>query len=409
MSTLKGIFGNPKPKIRRNFIQENVRQLREMQEFWRNKDEHINSAAGRLKGSKFQNVSAKVPPHVTGSQPKSNEPNARDAVRTRAVRRSNSLSRTLEDGQSSQIRHVKQKGHAKGNSTASKRNNHENKDMDSDVTKRTDVSHCMRHHQSRDRPSSTELSFDMSEMSSNPSDRSPESRSMGCQTVDPKNWDKVFNEGVIKYPSSRQLPKSKTRLSGRGPPTREMGLQTDRVPSPTAAAGDTPTSNDSNEPDIQKLTLDELKESSADVCEPQSSKVNYVKMNAKSLTTRQRSPTQATDPLKAPPSYQRGVIPRYLRERQEEWQKEAEQRVLDTPDSSCPSGHVPLPDSERRETLKMLRKSYADLIQELNMMPVRTDTLRMRHRKMELEKQLNKIEEGIKVFSRPKVFVKIGA
>jgi hypothetical protein len=52
---------------------------------------------------------------------------------------------------------------------------------------------------------------------------------------------------------------------------------------------------------------------------------------------------------------------------------------------------------------------YTDLVQELNMMPVRTDTLRIRNRKIELEKQLNKIEEGIKVFSKPKVFVKIGA
>jgi hypothetical protein len=42
------------------------------------------------------------------------------------------------------------------------------------------------------------------------------------------------------------------------------------------------------------------------------------------------------------------------------------------------------------------------------MMPVRTDTLKMRNRKIELERNLNKIEEGIKVFSRPKVYVKIG-
>jgi uncharacterized protein YjaG (DUF416 family) len=56
-----------------------------------------------------------------------------------------------------------------------------------------------------------------------------------------------------------------------------------------------------------------------------------------------------------------------------------------------------------------LFSGYTDLVQELNMMPVRTDTLRIRNRKIELEKQLNKIEEGIKVFSKPKVFVKIGA
>ena len=52
---------------------------------------------------------------------------------------------------------------------------------------------------------------------------------------------------------------------------------------------------------------------------------------------------------------------------------------------------------------------YADSLQELNMMPVRSDTLRMRNRKMELEEQLNKIEHGIRKFSRPKVYVKIGA
>lgn len=51
---------------------------------------------------------------------------------------------------------------------------------------------------------------------------------------------------------------------------------------------------------------------------------------------------------------------------------------------------------------------FAELVSELNKMPVKTDTLRMRNRKMELEKQLAKLEEGIKVFSRPKVFVKIG-
>jgi hypothetical protein len=48
---------------------------------------------------------------------------------------------------------------------------------------------------------------------------------------------------------------------------------------------------------------------------------------------------------------------RYLQERRKEWQKKAEQSVLDAPDPACPLGHVPLPDSERTETLNMLRKS----------------------------------------------------
>lgn len=104
-----------------------------------------------------------------------------------------------------------------------------------------------------------------------------------------------------------------------------------------------------------------------------------------------------------PSGYQKGVIPKYLRERKDPIQGEGL-----TVDDVCPAGHVALPDMERKETLRMLRNSFGELVSELNKLPVKTDTLRMRNRKMELEKQLAKLEEGIKVFSRSKVFVKIG-
>ncbi|KAI8439075.1 hypothetical protein MSG28_012940 [Choristoneura fumiferana] len=106
-----------------------------------------------------------------------------------------------------------------------------------------------------------------------------------------------------------------------------------------------------------------------------------------------------------PSGYQKGVVPKYLRERRDSVPDAAAARP---DDAACPPGHVTLPDNERKETLRMLRNSFAELVSELNKMPVKTDTLRMRNRKIELEKQLSKLEEGIKVFSRPKVFVKIG-
>ncbi|KAL4714376.1 hypothetical protein ACJJTC_009728 [Scirpophaga incertulas] len=109
-----------------------------------------------------------------------------------------------------------------------------------------------------------------------------------------------------------------------------------------------------------------------------------------------------------PTGYQKGVVPKYLRDRKEHAVKESESTKPDEDDSMCPPGHVALPDMERKETLRMLRNSFAELISELNKMPVKSDTLRMKNRKMELEKQLAKLEEGIKVFSRPKVYVKIG-
>ncbi|XP_026741793.1 uncharacterized protein LOC113503865 isoform X2 [Trichoplusia ni] len=109
-----------------------------------------------------------------------------------------------------------------------------------------------------------------------------------------------------------------------------------------------------------------------------------------------------------PSGYQKGVLPKYLRERKEQGSKDTEGARADEDHSVCPPGHVTLPDTERKETLRMLRNSFAELVSELNKLPVKTDTLKMRNRKMELEKQLAKLEEGIKVFSRPKVFVKIG-
>ncbi|XP_052751206.1 uncharacterized protein LOC113514768 isoform X2 [Galleria mellonella] len=109
-----------------------------------------------------------------------------------------------------------------------------------------------------------------------------------------------------------------------------------------------------------------------------------------------------------PSGYQKGVVPKYIRERKDQITKELENSKVEDNHIMCPPGHVTLPDTERKETLRMLRNSFAELVNELNKMPVKTDTLRMRNRKMELEKQLAKLEEGIKVFSRPKVFVKIG-
>jgi len=40
-------------------------------------------------------------------------------------------------------------------------------------------------------------------------------------------------------------------------------------------------------------------------------------------------------------------------------------------------------------------------------MPIRNDTLRVRTKREELEQQLNKVDEAIKIFSRKKVFVKL--
>lgn len=48
-----------------------------------------------------------------------------------------------------------------------------------------------------------------------------------------------------------------------------------------------------------------------------------------------------------------------------------------------------------------------DLIQKLSALPLRMDTYRLRTEKQELEAKLAEIDEGKKIFTRPKVFVKV--
>jgi hypothetical protein len=40
-------------------------------------------------------------------------------------------------------------------------------------------------------------------------------------------------------------------------------------------------------------------------------------------------------------------------------------------------------------------------------MPIRTDTLKLQKTKSDIEKRLVELDEAIKIFSKPKVFVKI--
>ena len=55
----------------------------------------------------------------------------------------------------------------------------------------------------------------------------------------------------------------------------------------------------------------------------------------------------------------------------------------------------------------VLCAAQKELLQQLGHMPIRTDTVTIRRKKEEIENKLAEIEEAIKIFSRPKVFVKL--
>ncbi|NXI37399.1 ENKD1 protein, partial [Galbula dea] len=104
---------------------------------------------------------------------------------------------------------------------------------------------------------------------------------------------------------------------------------------------------------------------------------------------------------------QKGHIPQYLLERKELWRREKEEQLRNLPDPETPPGHTMMPQAQQLETLDNLKQTQEQLIKELVMLPVSTDTLSMQKRRVELEKTLSQVEEAIKIFSRPKVFIKL--
>ncbi|KFP56236.1 Enkurin domain-containing protein 1, partial [Cathartes aura] len=106
---------------------------------------------------------------------------------------------------------------------------------------------------------------------------------------------------------------------------------------------------------------------------------------------------------------QKGHVPQYLLERKELWRRQREERLRNLPDPDTPPGHTMMPEGQRLETLGNLKQSQEQLIKDLVMLPVRADNLSMQKRRVELERKLSQIEEAIKIFSRPKVFIKLDA
>ncbi|NWY64741.1 ENKD1 protein, partial [Erithacus rubecula] len=104
---------------------------------------------------------------------------------------------------------------------------------------------------------------------------------------------------------------------------------------------------------------------------------------------------------------QKGHVPQYLLERKEQWRRQREERLRNLPDPETPPGHTMMAESQRLDTLSSLQQSQEQLIKDLVLLPMSGDSLKMQKRRVELERKLSQIDEAIKIFSRPKVFIKL--
>ncbi|XP_017961541.1 uncharacterized protein LOC108654586 isoform X2 [Drosophila navojoa] len=97
-------------------------------------------------------------------------------------------------------------------------------------------------------------------------------------------------------------------------------------------------------------------------------------------------------------------LPRYL-EKEKREKAQAKERA-DSRDPDCPRGHVLMSEPERLAALAAAQNRFELLINELNHMPMTTQTLRVRSRKAEIDKELTTVEDEIRVLSKAKVYVR---
>ena len=88
------------------------------------------------------------------------------------------------------------------------------------------------------------------------------------------------------------------------------------------------------------------------------------------------------------------------------WFSELTAHADDVGITEC-SGMRLLPENERLETLSVLQKNRSEIERALQSLPLKIETLGQIRRRDEMERRMREIEEGLKVFCRPKVLVKL--
>lgn len=390
VTTLKGIFPDPKPVRRKNFIHENVKNLRRMEQcLHANREieelQKLQLHKHRRAEDKYQNISARV---VTSFREKKKHENDNTEIGSK-----NNVNLVLndetEDGEQksqNESNIVENKKHI----TITKKAVKQRVDNNTlDRQKKRD-STCKHKSQQKLKVSSEpNVSHKCNVPNDENAHRIVKYRSQAIQTLDTDETESIYSEGIIRYPTKKITKPNEVTTD------IEDEKVSKKQSDPPLDRGDMHTPEN-----VQKL---DLQNSVSSV----SGEVDFIKLNKEHISVANKLTMQLNNGV-PPPNYRKGIVPKYLRERKEAQQKE-QKAIAEASHPDCPEGHVPIPDNERKETLRLLKKNYQDYVNELNMMPIKTDTLRAQRRKMEIEKQLNKLEEGIKVFSRPKVYVKINA
>jgi hypothetical protein len=132
--------------------------------------------------------------------------------------------------------------------------------------------------------------------------------------------------------------------------------------------------------------------------------IDYLRNNSLAAKApAKKSPSKENNPP-AQPMHQRGQVPAYLKQRKQDLKAAADARIR--VDTGAPPGMILMPEAERQETLRTLRESKTEGDRQLGAMPLQLRTQKQIQRYEELERKVKEIEGAIKLFSKPKVFIK---
>ena len=138
-------------------------------------------------------------------------------------------------------------------------------------------------------------------------------------------------------------------------------------------------------------------------------KKNFVLENKKILSEKYKIPSHVKPPKPKENPFHKsyGKTPKYIQNMKiaQEFKKEIENKLKE--EKNYPKGTRLLSENERIKTLNGLNESKKELLEQIEKLPISMRTVAVNHKRDELFKKLDEIEDAIKMFERKKVFVKI--
>ncbi|XP_012263299.2 uncharacterized protein LOC105690241 isoform X2 [Athalia rosae] len=299
MATLKGVFPEPKVNRRKNFIHENVKNLRRMEHYFHSHKEveefqKLHIQRHQKAPDKYQNVTSRVNSSLRETKNDQDFTSKSRTIHYKTDSGKMGKPKALPNFQNSVpvLQNKTTKGYQKGLQSFS---NNDRKSIRLKKGSRDAAANKKIPNQDMKAPSDSNLCCEHSH-SNNPQ---AQYRSQGIQTVDDKHISNLYAEGTIRYPTRRS-----PRIEASPEKTKELGQQTDVTPREGAISpsdrGDVSPARSSPSPKLPDIQFGTSPDEGTD----------FIKLNKQRTSIAAKMATQLNNGV-PPTNYRKGVVPKY--------------------------------------------------------------------------------------------------